>query len=151
MGVTDNKMKVLGNYLRVNCGRNSVDKLKDHMIERNKKLVDHFTFKNVEQTEYVTIAEDEDVDKKKKRKKEIQKVDIPVVFAKDVEDLASLIMTERGLTPETSLVQVGIDDGQGLLKVMLSIKEKNDDVLEVKARKQSMTTGLPPKISNSPV
>ena len=146
MGVSDNKMRVVGNYLRVNCGRDSVDNQRDHMMERNKKLANQFTVKNIVQTQYVTIEDDEDSEKKKKKKKkkETQEVVIPVVFAQDVEDLASLIMLERGLTPDNSLVQVGIDDGQGLLKVMLSVKEKFPHVEEKKGKKAKYEDGFAP-------
>ena len=146
MGTTDNKMKILGNYLRLNCGRPSVSKLKDHMTERNKMLADQFVVKNVEQTAYITIEEDDNNNKtkKKKKKKETRKVDVPVVFAKDVEELVCFVMKERGLTPETSLVQIGIDDGQGLLKVMLSVKEKNPQE-ETKGKKAKYKEGFAPK------
>ena len=33
MGASDNKMNVLGNYLRINCGRDSVSKMDSHMTE----------------------------------------------------------------------------------------------------------------------
>ena len=55
---SDNKMNSLGNFLRINCGRDSVRNLKTDMSERNKKLVDHFECKNMLQTEYVTKEED---------------------------------------------------------------------------------------------
>ena len=118
MGASDNKMKILGNFLRVNCGRPSVTKLDDHMTARNRKLSHLFSVKNVQQTENVTV-EGEEEDGKKKKKKETRTADKPVVFANNVEELLCLIMTERGLTPETSLVQIGIDDEQGLLKGMV--------------------------------
>lgn len=53
MGTSDNKMKILGNYLRINCGRDSVNKLSKHMAERNVKLAEHFDVISMEQTEYV--------------------------------------------------------------------------------------------------
>ena len=53
MGTSDNKMKVLSNYLRINCGRDSVEKLQQHMIERNKRLEDFFDVKNLKQTQYI--------------------------------------------------------------------------------------------------
>ena len=118
MGTSDNKMNVLGNFLRINCGRSSVVELADHMTERNKKLQDHFDVTLLAQTEYVT----EEVDGKKK--KTTREVDLPVVFAKDVESLAGFIMRERNLDPINTVAQIGIDDGQGAVKIMLSIKEK---------------------------
>ena len=111
MGASDRKMKVLGNFLRVNCGRDTVKKHQEHMTIRNQKLEDYFSVKSVSQTEYVTKDSDEISDKKKKVKEE-KKVEKPVVYANNVEELVTLIMEERGLTPDTSIVQIGIDDGQ---------------------------------------
>ena len=38
IGASDKKMNILGNFLRVGCGRSSVVNLQKQMIERNKKL-----------------------------------------------------------------------------------------------------------------
>ena len=55
--------------------------------------------------------------KKKCEKKEVMK-ERPAVFAKDVEDLIAKIMMFRNLNPLETEVQIGIDDGQGQLKVL---------------------------------
>ena len=112
MGASDNKMNSLGNFLRMNCGRSSVVKLQEHMISRNKKLTSHFSVKSVVLAEYVTKSDKED--KENTKKKETHHIATPVVFAKDVEELTLFVMKERGLIPDTSVVQVGVDDGQGL-------------------------------------
>ena len=44
----------------------------------------------------------------------------PKVFAKNVEDLVAKIIVLRNLNPSETEVQIGIDDGQGQLKVCLS-------------------------------
>ena len=144
MGASDNKMNIMANFLRINCGRNSVEKVQDHMSARNKKLDDMFDIKYVKQSEYTTTGEVEEGKSNKKRKKEVKEVDLPVVYAKNVEELASLIMVERGLTPETSLVQIGIDDGQNLLKVMMSVKEKDPEPVEPRAKRFKYDDGFAP-------
>ena len=67
-----------------------------------------------------------------------------VVYAKDVEDLACFIMEARNLTPSSSMIQIGIDDGQGLLKIMMSIKEKENES-EVKGKKSKYYEGFAPR------
>ena len=147
MGASDNKMKILSNYLRINCGRHSVEKLQQHMIERNKRLEDFFEVKNMKQTQYVTTEGEENNNSatNKKKKREASEVLVPVVYANDVEGLASLVMAERGLSPENSLVQIGIDDGQHLLKVMMSVKEKDPDPVEPKLKKAKYEEGFAPQ------
>ena len=125
IGASDKKMNVIANFLRVGCGRSSVVKLQEEMTERNRKLTDMFEAKMLKQKKYVVDEEEEKENKpKKKKKKKVVDVVKPAVIAKNVEDLAALVMAERGLKPETSVIQIGIDDGQGLLKVMMTVKEK---------------------------
>ena len=42
IGASKKKMNILGIFLRVGCGRPSVDNLQKQMIERNKKLEEYF-------------------------------------------------------------------------------------------------------------
>ena len=142
MGSSDKKMKIMANYLRVTCGKKSVHKLEDYMTERNKKLEEYFVFENIVQTEKVSTEDDEN--KENKKKKETRMVDIPVVYATDVEKLALFIMEERSLQPDNTLLQVGIDDGQGLLKVMLSVKE-NCSLEEVRNKRVKYSDGFASK------
>ena len=146
MGASDKNMKTLGNFLRVNCGRDSVNKHEAFMKERNTKLEEFFETKNVIMTKYVT---EETVgktgEKKKKKSKTITKEEeTPVVFAKDVEELAGYVMRERGQEPSKTLPQLMIDDGQGLLKFMLGIKEL-DEKSEPKGKKTKYEEGFAPK------
>ena len=52
----------------------------------------------------------------------------PVVYAKDAESLAGGIMAARDLDPGKTIAQVGLDDGQGHLKIMLSMKNREGEV-----------------------
>ena len=44
-------------------------------------------------------------------------------------------MSERGLTLDNTVTQVGIDDGQGILKIMMTVKEDKQDESNVKRSK----------------
>ena len=47
-----------------------------------------------------------------------------MAYAKDVEELACLVMEKRNLLPADTVTQIGIDDGQHLVKIMMSVKPK---------------------------
>ena len=88
-------------------------------------------------------SDESEKNNKKKNKQEV-KVEIPVVFAKDTEELACLVMKERNLDPGNTTVQVGIDDGQGLLKVMMSLKESSLGEESVSKKKSKYSEGFAP-------
>ena len=136
IGASDRKMNIVGNFLRAECGRASVVKLQLNMLERNKKLSRHFEGKMLNQKKYITDPSDskENEEDSKKKKKILVEVMKPAVMVKSVEDLASHVMIERNLSPEDSEIQIGIDDGQNLLKIMMTIKEK-EKTEEIKNKK----------------
>ena len=140
IGVSDKKMNIIGNFLRAGCGRSSVVNLQKQMTERNKKLADHFETKVLQQQKYVTEDSDENESKKKKKKKVKVNVEKPAVITKNVDELAAFVMEERNLSPETSEIQIGIDDGQNLVKVMMTIKDK--DKLEPDKKKMKYSEGF---------
>ena len=45
----------------------------------------------------------------KKKKKEIREVTKPMAFCTDVDGLAAEVMTQRGLDPARTKIQIGID------------------------------------------
>ena len=61
-------MRTIANFLRIHCGRDSVNKLDESLTERNKKLEDYFDVEKVTQTKYVT---EESTKNGKKQKKKI--------------------------------------------------------------------------------
>ena len=148
IGASDRKMNIIGNFLRVGCGRSAVDKLEEKMVERNKKLSRHFESKMLKQKKYVADEDETNKEntegKKKKKKKIVVEVEKPAVMVKDVEDLASHVMLERNLNPADCEIQIGIDDGQGLLKIMMTIKEKDKGEI-VKGKKAKYSEGFNPK------
>ena len=82
-----------------------------------------------------------------KNKSKIDKVEIAihVVYAVDPEQVACLVMSARGLRPEQCITQVGVDDGQGLLKIMLSVKEKHTEDTQAATKKSKYEEGFAPK------
>lgn len=146
LGASDRKMNIVGNFLRAECGRGSVMKLQHNMVERNKKLSRHFEGKMLEQKELITDPSDdkENVKDPKKKKKILVEVKKPAVIVKSVEDFASQVMMERNISPEESEIQIGIDDGQNLLKIMMTVKEKEKSE-EIKKKKFDYSEGFRPK------
>ena len=48
------------------------------------------------------------------------------MYCNNVDDFLAQVIIERNLSPDNVEVQIGMDDGQGLLKVMLTVKEKSE-------------------------
>ena len=63
----------------------------------------------------------------------------PGVFVKDIYEFTQFVVDQRSLDPSSYEVHFGLDDGQGLLKIMEIIKEK-DSVLETEDKKRSRYT-----------
>ena len=167
-GTSDNMLKVFGNFLRIEGGRSVVEPgLEEYLTKRNSFLEDHFKEVWLKQTVKEKKAEspekvkqgvpkekgkgkrnkkEENKEnakvkvKEKKVEKEVQKV---AIVAKDVEELAALAMVARGLTPENSIIQIGLDDGQGFIKVMLTVKPKN--VIEGPKKRAKYAEGFSPQ------
>ena len=121
MGASDRGMRHLSRFIRVHEGRTSVEPFfAEAMRERNKKYDHFFDQKMIKFTEYVTPEEEagegEKGEKKKKKKKETREVTKPLAYCTDVDGLAAEAMIQRGLNPERTKIQVGIDDGQGLVR-----------------------------------
>ena len=119
-------MNIIGNYLRVKCGCGSVVKLQEDLVNRNKLFNEDFEVKTIKQKVYEEKESDDSNENKIESKKVAVEVEKTVVKVKDTVEFAAKIMAARGLLPEESVVQIGIDDGQGGIKVMLTIKEKEE-------------------------
>ena len=71
----------------------------------------------------------------------------PGVFVRDIYEFTQFVVDQRSLDPSSYEVHFGLDDGQGLLKIMEIIKEK-DSVLETEDKKRSRYAhGVCPKSS----
>ena len=51
----------------------------------------------------------------------LDEVERPVVVCKDTKHFIYDIIFERGMSVDDSLVKIGIDDGQGILKVNVQV------------------------------
>ena len=143
-GISDNKMKIVDNFLRVNCGRSSVIGHEKHMVERNSRLEEMFDHTKVVMIEYINENVDGENGKQKKKKVTCEK-EKPVAYAKDVEHLAKFVLEHRQLDASDALIQVGIDDGQGLIKIMMSVKEKNPKETQEGRKKSKYNEGFAPR------
>ena len=98
-----------------------------------------FTSKMIPQTKY-----ENEVDEKGKKTRTVVSTMKPAVFTSDVLDLTSKVMMERGLSPEQCCIQVGVEDGQNMVKVMMTIKPKDECQPEVKGAKSKYKEGYCP-------
>ena len=109
MGTSDRGTLHMARFLRVNEGRDSVEPgLQEALIARNTRYEHFFDQKPVTFTEYYTPEGEEE----KKKKKEIREVTKPMAFCTDVDGLAAEVLTQRGLDPARTKIQIGIDDGE---------------------------------------
>ena len=67
-----------------------------------------------------------------------------MVYASDIEGLTDLIMKERNLVSSNTVAQVGLDDGQGLFKVMLSLKASEQEIKVTPNKKAKYCDGFSP-------
>ena len=126
LSCSDKKIKEVAKFVRFQCGKSSVEpNLNSVLKERNHLLEEDFVGKKVLMLETEKVDGDDDKENEKKgqkRKKKCEKKEVmkerPAVFAKDVEELIAKIMMFRNLNPLQTEVQIGIDDGQGQLKVL---------------------------------
>ena len=119
LGCSDKKIKEVARFARYECGKSAVEPHLDTLLkERNHLLEDDFIAKKVAMLESEKDVEDEKKEGKKRKHKKVDVMrDRPAVFAKDVEDLVAKIILLRNLNPDDTEIQIGIDDGQGQLKV----------------------------------
>ena len=54
------------------------------------------------------------------------------VFCSDCDEVVQLVLFERGLDPHDCDVHCGFDGGQGILKIGVTITERNDSCKETK-------------------
>lgn len=121
-GITDKGMKGLCQWLRVHAGRDVVDPFfREAMYERNHAFDNFFRHEKIKFQEYYTpdheIEFGPDGKKKKKPKQEVREVEKSIAYCSDVNAFVTEVMAERGLDPERVVIQIGLDDGQNLIKV----------------------------------
>ena len=62
--------------------------------------------------------------KKKKKKMKVVLVKKPLVYITNVPAFLEMIRVERGLTAEETMIRIGIDAGQGSLKIVANVFSK---------------------------
>ena len=122
LSCSDSKIKEIAKFARIECGKSTVvSNFGSVLKDRNHLFDEDFLGKRVNMLEYEKVDIEEEKENTKKRKRKIKAKEVmkekPAVFAKDVEDLTAKIMLLRNMNPADTVIQIGIDDGQGLLKV----------------------------------
>ena len=103
-------------------GQKSVEPYFNKAItQQNHTLDDFFTQENV------TVF--------RKVKDEIVEEVRPLIYCSDVEALISVMLLTRDIDEEKHNLIMGIDDGQGVLKVMLVVTDKSKDTEQVQRSK----------------
>ena len=142
--LSDRDIISVGKFIRTVAGRSSIESnLKEHLQARNSNLNEMFYLK--------------DMDLKKKNKNKEDKsndqndcdIKRPGIFVKDISEFIQFIQSERNLDPEHTVIQFGFDDGQGMLKLMVTIKDDEFDSSKSKRFKYSEgTNGISSKLSS---
>ena len=121
-GFSDTGMKGLCQWLRVHGGRDVVDPFfREAMYERNHVFDNFFRHEKIRFQEYYTPDHDvefgADGKKKKKPKQQVREVEKSIAYCSDVNAFATEVIAERGLDADRVVIQIGLDDGQKLIKV----------------------------------
>ena len=114
LNMSGKQTKLLAGGLRVVLGRDAIEpNLMDYIKEVNHRLAGFFKLEDLCIT------------------KKVNKVDTvvhrPGVFCKDVAGLIKLLIEVRDIDPENESIQVGFDDGGGIVKEMMLIVDKSKD------------------------
>ena len=155
--MSDNDTIAVASFLRVKGGRTCVERnLKQGLKDRNHKLEDMF---------YQKVMKMKEKPKKKKKKGKdsndesdnddsdeeegdlvdgMRDVERPGIFVKDLDEFTKFLVEERGLDPGAHEVHFGFDDGQGMLKIMEIVKDK-EPVLDNETKRSKYSDGVCPK------
>ena len=68
----------------------------------------------------------------------------PGIFVKDLDEFTAFLVHERNLDPTEHIIQFGFDDGQGMLKVMQIVKDKNPEQ-EAEKKRSRYSDGVCPR------
>ena len=110
-GMSDTKLLEVRRSLLALLGQKKIEPyLKAALTSRNRNLKSLFS-----------VHSDSFLQKNKDRT--VEWVQRPVIVA-DIPALVALLLDERGLDPDTSVVQFGLDGGQDILKVCLIVRNR---------------------------
>ena len=97
--------------------------MQEYVYDANTCLSDFFT---VERLEFLAFDYEYDDGKPISTKKTLQTVVRDIVYCNDVEGLIFFLKLERALDDD-AIIKIGIDGGQGSLKVCLTIHSQKDE------------------------
>ena len=152
--LSDNDTLAVARFLRTKGGRNSVEaNLSEGLKGRNHKLEDMFYMKEMtmkqkprKKKKNEESESDSDIEDQEGLIDGMREVQRPGIFVKDIDEFTAFLVNERNLDPSAHIVQIGFDDGQGMLKVMLIVKDKEPELEEEKKRSK-YSDGVCPKSS----
>ena len=101
---------------------------KEKLPKRNHALDNHFTKKTLQfKRKHVPDDEDDSDEVMEGLEPDVDedgfiKVERTGVFCKDITEFTNFLIDERALDPNDTTIKIGIDDGQNLLKVCMSLQ-----------------------------
>ena len=111
--------------------------MQQNLIDRNKLLEDRFEVKLLRQHIYEKDTEEDKENIKKKKKKVLIEVNKTVLKVKNATAFAANVLEYRKIDLDNSVVQVGIDDGQSVVKILVTCKENGEEEQSKKKVKYS--------------
>lgn len=112
LDLPESSISTILKHVRKDVGRSGVEsKSSEKILSRSHSLNNYYTVEKVDFQETVKIG----------NKKICQIVSKDFVFVKDPTELVNHICHERSIHVQDALVRVGIDGGQGSLKVIMNI------------------------------
>ena len=127
-GVSDSKLLEIRRCLGVILGNRKLEPyLKAALTQRNRSLEELFSCQSITFLSKVKGEEEE--------------IERPVIYA-DLPALVAFLLDQRHLDPDTSEITFGLDDGQGVLKVMMIVKDQPDGGAEPPRQRARHSDGV---------
>lgn len=108
LNVSDTKLKILNQCLATVLRQRAVQPYLQDALS-NWDLKDLFTLHNTKFVQKTKEGAESEVEK-------------PAVVA-DIRALVTLLIEERNIDPDNQIIQLGLDDGQGVLKLCLVVRD----------------------------
>lgn len=154
--LSDKDTLAIGAFLRVKGGRSCVEvNLKTGLVDRNHKLESMFYKKDMKMKQKpkkkkkknkdcICESDCDDSDEQEELVDGMRDIDRPGIFVKDLDEFTQFLVEERCLDPCNHEVHFGFDDGQGMLKIMQIVKEK-EPVIETETKRSKYADGVCPR------
>lgn len=102
------KLSILCSKLRTNLGRNMVDSCIGELDRLHEELAEYFEVKSE------SFMEDG------------REIERSLVFVKNTSDLILHVIQQRNLDPQSCMVRISVDGGQGFLKVVVNVFDPSE-------------------------